>query len=39
MMGGECPVQRFIRDSRAFHITEGTANIQKVIIARHLLGL
>ena len=32
----EYPVQRFIRDSRAFHITEGTANIQKVIIARHL---
>jgi glutaryl-CoA dehydrogenase (non-decarboxylating) len=35
----EYPVQRFIRDSRAFHITEGTANIQKVIIARHILGL
>ncbi len=33
----EYPVQRFVRDSRAFHITEGTANIQKIIIARHLL--
>jgi len=35
----EYPVQRFIRDSRAFHITEGTSNIQKIIIARHLLDL
>src|SRR3990172_8327918 len=33
----EYPVQRFIRDSRAFHIYEGTSNIQKVIIAKHLL--
>lgn len=31
------PIQRYIRDSRAFNITEGTSNIQKVIIARHLL--
>jgi len=30
----EYPIQRYIRDSRAFHITEGTANIQKMIIAR-----
>ena len=31
------PIQRYIRDSRAFPITEGTSNIQKVIIARSLL--
>ena len=35
----EYPIQRYIRDSRAFHITEGTANIQKVIIARSLWDL
>jgi glutaryl-CoA dehydrogenase (non-decarboxylating) len=35
----EYPIQRYIRDSRAFHITEGTANIQKIIIARRLLDL
>lgn len=33
----EYPIQRYIRDSRAFPITEGTSNIQKMIIARHLL--
>ena len=33
----EYPIQRYIRDSRAFPITEGTSNIQKIIIARHLL--
>jgi len=33
------PIQRYIRDSRAFTITEGTSNIHKVIIARHLLDL
>jgi glutaryl-CoA dehydrogenase (non-decarboxylating) len=31
------PIQRYIRDSRAFPITEGTSNIQKIIIARSLL--
>lgn len=35
----EYPVQRFIRDSRAFHITEGTASIHKIIIARSLWDL
>jgi glutaryl-CoA dehydrogenase (non-decarboxylating) len=35
----EYPIQRYIRDSRAFHITEGTANIQKMIIARGLEDL
>jgi len=33
----EYPIQRYIRDSRAFPITEGTSNIQKIIIAKHLL--
>ena len=33
----EYPIQRYIRDSRAFPITEGTSNIQKMIIAKHLL--
>ena len=31
------PIQRHVRDSRAFPITEGTSNIQKIIIARSLL--
>ena len=31
------PIQRYVRDSRAFPITEGTSNIQKIIIARSLL--
>jgi len=34
----DLPIQRYIRDSRAFPITEGTSNIQKIIIARSLLG-
>jgi len=35
----EYPIQRYLRDSRAFVITEGSSNIQKVIIARKLLAL
>jgi glutaryl-CoA dehydrogenase (non-decarboxylating) len=35
----EYPIQRFIRDSRAFHITEGTDSIHKIIIARSLCDL
>ena len=31
------PVQRYVRDSRAFPITEGTSNILKIMIARNLL--
>jgi glutaryl-CoA dehydrogenase (non-decarboxylating) len=31
-------IQRYVRDSRAFNITEGTSNIQKVIIARKLIS-
>jgi len=33
----EYPIQRYIRASRAFPITEGTSNIQKMILAKHLL--
>ena len=34
----EYPVARFLRDSKSFQIVEGTSNIQKVVIARHLLS-
>jgi len=33
----EYPIHRYVRDAMAFPITEGTANIQKVIIARSIL--
>ncbi|MFH1351236.1 MAG: acyl-CoA dehydrogenase family protein [Pseudomonadota bacterium] len=33
----EYPIQRYLRDSRAFVITEGSSNIQKIIVARQLL--
>jgi len=33
----EYPIHRFVRDAMAFPITEGTSNIQKVIIARNIL--
>lgn len=33
----EYPLQRYVRDAMAFPITEGTSNIQKLIIARSLL--
>jgi len=35
----EYPIQRYMRDSRAFVMTEGSSNIQKMIIARDLLAL
>jgi len=35
----EYPIQRYMRDSRAFVMTEGSSNIQKMIIARNLLAL
>jgi len=34
----EYPIHRYLRDAAAFPITEGTSNIQKVIIARNILG-
>jgi glutaryl-CoA dehydrogenase (non-decarboxylating) len=34
----EYPIKRYLRDSRAIVITEGSSNIQKIIIARELLG-
>ena len=34
----EYPIQRYVRDSRAFVISEGSSNIQKIIIARELFG-
>lgn len=33
----EYPIHRYVRDVLAFPITEGTSNIQKVIIARSIL--
>jgi len=33
----EYPIQRYVRDTRGFIITEGSSNIQKMIIARQLL--
>jgi alkylation response protein AidB-like acyl-CoA dehydrogenase len=32
----ENPVQRFLRDARLFQITEGTSEIQHLVIAREL---
>ncbi len=34
----EYPVERFFRDSRSYQIVEGSANIQKIIIAQDALG-
>ena len=34
----EYPVERYWRDAKGMQIYEGTAHIQRVIIARHLLG-
>ena len=33
----EYPVERFFRDARVFTIYEGTSEIQRVVIANHLL--
>ncbi|RJR30909.1 MAG: acyl-CoA dehydrogenase [Desulfobacteraceae bacterium] len=35
----EYPIQRYMRDSRALVMTEGSSNIQKIVIARNLLAL
>lgn len=34
----ELPVERFYRDARAFRIGEGTSEMQRIQIARHLLS-
>jgi len=34
----EYPVERYFRDSRSYQIVEGSANIQKLIIAQDALG-
>ena len=33
----EYPVARLLRDAKSFQIVEGTSNIQKIVIGRHLL--
>jgi len=32
------PVERYYRDVKCYHIAEGTSNIQRIVIARELLG-
>lgn len=32
------PVERFLRDAKGLQIYEGTAHIQRIIVARHLIG-
>ncbi len=34
----ELPIERFYRDARAFRIGEGTSEMQRLQIARHVLG-
>jgi alkylation response protein AidB-like acyl-CoA dehydrogenase len=35
----EFPVERYYRDAKVTEIYEGTSEIQRIVIARHLLGL
>jgi glutaryl-CoA dehydrogenase (non-decarboxylating) len=35
----EYPVGRFLRDAKSYQVVEGTSNVQKMIIARHVLGM
>jgi alkylation response protein AidB-like acyl-CoA dehydrogenase len=35
----EFPVERFMRDAKIMQIYEGTNQIQRIVIARELLGL
>jgi alkylation response protein AidB-like acyl-CoA dehydrogenase len=35
----EYPVERFFRDAKITQIYEGTSQIQRLVIARHLLDL
>jgi acyl-CoA dehydrogenase len=34
----ELPIERFYRDIRAFRIGEGTSEMQRIQIARHILS-
>jgi len=34
----EYPVERFFRDAKVTELYEGTSEIQKIVISRHLLG-
>jgi glutaryl-CoA dehydrogenase (non-decarboxylating) len=34
----EYPVERYYRDAKSLQVVEGTSNIQKIIIARSVLG-
>ena len=34
----EYPVERMMRDAKVCEIGEGTSQIQRIVIARHLLG-
>ena len=33
------PLERFMRDAKQIQIVEGTSQIQRMIVARNLLGL
>jgi alkylation response protein AidB-like acyl-CoA dehydrogenase len=35
----EYPVERYMRDAKVMQIVEGTNQIQRIVIARHLKGL
>lgn len=35
---GDFPVERYYRDVKMYHIAEGTANIQRIVMAREILG-
>ena len=35
----EFPVERYYRDAKVTEIYEGTSEIQRLVIARHILGL
>ena len=34
----EFPIERFYRDARVFTIYEGTSEIQRIVIANHVIG-
>jgi alkylation response protein AidB-like acyl-CoA dehydrogenase len=34
----EFPVERYYRDVRVFTIYEGTSEIQRIVIANHIIG-